>query len=295
MEHGHHHKDHGREAAHVEINQALRQKLDSAKLTNESKVNNVLRLLTLLGHHQTQTGKFPEEDEWEYGEHKEAEWAHEWPCGPHQSPINIDPHAIINASDILKNRWYFPLNINYSPHTAKGEFNPRTFIVRGNFGSLLVNSLFEENPRIFDIAQFHFHASSEHLLYGQRYDLELHVVHKERSNPSNLLVFGFFFRNDGRANPFLENVIRSEAEPTSIDMNLMIPKMKCLYFYEGSLTTPPLFEPVLWFLNPHLNSINSEQLEFFTRHWSGNHSFAGGKGNYREAQPLNDRSIIHFE
>jgi len=111
-----------------------------------------------------------------------------------------------------------------------------------------------------------------------------------------MTVLGFFFQNNGVKNPFIQSVIDSIDDPTEIDLNLLSEQAKLgLYLYEGSLTTPPLFQGILWFLASTVQEIDTEQLDFFRSHWEKNSDFAGGKGNCREIQALNSRSIIYFD
>ncbi|CAG9323570.1 unnamed protein product [Blepharisma stoltei] len=251
------------------------------------------KLLKGLDSHKTQKGDFPEEDEWNYGiKDEESEWKELFHPGKHQSPINIDSGSIINASNILKENFY-PLEFHYSPHIKKGKFNSKTLHIKGDFGGLSLKSPNNKEPRKFNVAQFHFHSPAEHLINGNRHDLELHIVHKEKEH-SNLLVIGILFKNDGKRNAFIDTVMESTEHKTEIDLYQIIEKDMGLYYYEGSLTTPPLFETVLWFVSSRVNSLSADQLDFFARRWLKNPEFVGGKGNYREAQPLNDRSIVYF-
>mmetsp|Transcript_19813 Transcript_19813/g.19818 ORF Transcript_19813/g.19818 Transcript_19813/m.19818 type:complete len:219 (+) Transcript_19813:224-880(+) len=213
--------------------------------------------------------------------------------GNYQSPINIEPHVTFKSSEILKESFH-PIRTDYKPLVVKGKFTTKTFLVQGEFGSMTVNSL-TEDKRIFDVLQFHFHSPAEHLINSERHDLELHIVHQERGKPHNMSVIGFLFKVNGIRNPVLDQIIQSHECPSLIDLQLLIPKDRMeLYLYEGSLTTPPLLQGVLWFLMSNLYSISIEQLDFFRQNWSHNPNFANGKGNNREIKPLYDRRVIHF-
>lgn len=45
----------------------------------------------------------------------------------------------------------------------------------------------------YDLLEFHFHAPAEHSFNGHLYDLELHLVHKSRADPTQLGVVAVFF------------------------------------------------------------------------------------------------------
>ncbi|CAG9310102.1 unnamed protein product [Blepharisma stoltei] len=236
----------------------------------------------------------PEENCWHYGK-AEQDWEDLCNPGNYQSPINVDPGHTYKGNEVLEVSFY-PLQTRYVPQTKTGRFTTKTFIVQGNFGTLTINPLLDPVPRQFDSLQFHFHAPAEHLINGDRHDLEMHIVHSERGRPNNMAVVGFFFKNDGVTNPFIEQVMHSLDKPTLMDLDMLIPKEKMgVYLYEGSLTTPPLTQGILWFLVSNLHSISKKQLEFFRSQWERNPEFAEGRGNNREVQPLNRRKILYFD
>ena len=41
-----------------------------------------------------------------------------------------------------------------------------------------------------------------------------------------------------------------------------------------------------------MQTISESQLGYFNSLWQGNAAFAGGKGNYRETMPWNDRAVL---
>ncbi len=116
--------------------------------------------------------------------------------------------------------------------------------------------------REFDLAQFHFHTPSEHLIDGIRYPMEMHVVHTRReaegySGPPHYLVVAAMFR-EGERNAFLDEFL-SDIPKTAHKMNLPRAKVVDLrdllpqglsgyYSYRGSLTTAPFTETVNWIL-----------------------------------------------
>ena len=67
------------------------------------------------------------------------------------------------------------------------------------------------------------------------------------------------------------------------------------YFYNGSLTAPIMnndcIEGVRWTVLKEPLSITEKQLEFFNDRWAGNETFAGGYGNARKVQKLNNRKV----
>ena len=144
----------------------------------------------------------------------------------------------------------------------------------------------------YNVLQFHFHwgsensQGSEHTVNGQKYPLELHIVHTKdgEADPLNtakgLAVTGFFFEINNQDNPnltpltdALEDVVNSDAEVAFEDSGFRIDEliadvidsadMSDYSHYEGSLTTPTCNEVVEWinFLRPI--SVSNTQLEQF--------------------------------
>jgi hypothetical protein len=64
-----------------------------------------------------------------------------------------------------------------------------------------------------------------------------------------------------------------------------------LYTYKGSLTTPPCSEIVTWLVVNQPQAISREQVAAINSLYRNNTRFAGGKGNNRAVQPLNERLI----
>jgi carbonic anhydrase len=160
----------------------------------------------------------------------------------------------------------------------------------------------------FDPLQFHVHAPSEHTFNGKTYDLELHIVH---INNGSLSVLGIFFdrvAGGNTANWWINefigdaNKLNTTAGQTTgwtapnLDMTKLVRSLdtRKVYHYEGSLTTPTCDEIVEWLVVHDVQSISDQQLQFFTKEWAGNSTFARGKGNNRGVQPLNGRTIYYY-
>ena len=63
--------------------------------------------------------------------------------------------------------------------------------------------------------------------------------------------------------------------------------------YPGSLTTPPCTEGIKWTVIKDVQPISEAQLQKFTSLWADNPDWANGKGNNREVQPLNSRTLYY--
>ena len=145
--------------------------------------------------------------------------------------------------------------------------------------------------RHFKLAQFHFHAQSEHTLDGKHFPLEGHFVFKAQDG--RLAVVGVMYEQ-GKANPVAQEVLdglkpaKGKAKPAQheIDIEGLIPKAHGHYHYLGSLTTPPLTENVEWYVMPAPVTMSKKQIDGFLSHY---------RRNNRNIQPLNGRPLIRYE
>eukprot|EP00347_Sterkiella_histriomuscorum_P011959 403370441 len=252
-----------------------------------------------------------------------ADWTGQCENGTLQSPIDIpellfkepykgvsDPE--LHGNDIFSKIEWVPKMDFYADY---GTFTNKTIQIADwstikvdyDQGSLV---FLDENNilRIFQLKQFHFHAPSEHTFNNRsdHYDLELHLVHQrfDADFTNELAVVGIFFdtkRGGNSTNPFLEslnlanmNFTRGQGKTNAVDLNelvLKLNKTKGLFHYNGSLTTPPCTQSVHWIVVNDPQPITYEQLKLFKQNWQYNTTFAGGFGNNRVVQPLNQRTI----
>ena len=105
------------------------------------------------------------------------------------------------------------------------------------------------------LAQFHFHAPSEHTVDGTSYPLEMHLVHLNADGKPAVVV-GVFIK-EGVENAALARAFRSlpakEGETIvplgeRIDASALLPADKSFFTYAGSLTTPPCTEGITWYV-----------------------------------------------
>lgn len=101
----------------------------------------------------------------------------------------------------------------------------------------------------YALLQFHFHSPSEHAIDGERAPMEAHFVH--RGEDGGLAVIGVMMTGGG-SNELFERIMASApAEPGEAplgpaDAADLLPRDDDYYRYQGSLTTPPCSEIVLW-------------------------------------------------
>ncbi|NXU91669.1 CAH14 anhydrase, partial [Xiphorhynchus elegans] len=143
-------------------------------------------------------------------------------------------------------------------------------------------------PGVFAAAQLHFHwgrpghaEGAEHLLDGHRAPAEMHVVHfdagrfadasEAQQHPGGLAVLGVLLEVGTDPHPAYDNILRhlgsiryagqSTSIPSFSVRDLLPPSLDRYYRYNGSLTTPPCFQSVLWTLFPQPVRVSRAQLE----------------------------------
>jgi carbonic anhydrase len=129
------------------------------------------------------------------------------------------------------------------------------------------------------------------LLAGKRFDLELHFVH--RAADGQLAVLGVFIR-PGVHNTALAPIWNSmphEAGPaqevgTVIQPSQLLPAARAYYRYQGSLTTPPCSEGVLWTVFGAPIEASPDQIKQFAQLFANNARPAQGKNRRYLLQSL---------
>ncbi|XP_030398391.1 carbonic anhydrase 14 isoform X3 [Gopherus evgoodei] len=249
---------------------------------------------------------------WTYrGPHGQEHWSNDYPdCGGQaQSPIDIRTKSVQHdpALPPIEPQGYrspgvgaFTLHNN--GHTVEMSLPPSMFL-RGL-------------PQTYAAVQLHFHwgndqdEGSEHQVNGESCPAELHIVHYNSESYANiteakqqadgLAVLGIFIEVGDVANPAYDNIfnqlknIQYAGQNVSIppfDVHELLPRKLGHYFrYNGSLTTPPCSQNVLWTVFQQRVQISSSQLE-------GLYSTKAANSvplvdNYRAPQPLNQRVVF---
>ncbi|XP_066059060.1 carbonic anhydrase 6 isoform X3 [Chamaea fasciata] len=129
-------------------------------------------------------------------------------------------------------------------------------------------------PGVYTAVQMHLHwggldlesSGSEHTIDGMRYFAELHIVHynsdtyssfeEAKDKPQGLAVLAFLYTDGHFENTYYSEFISKLARIrfagqsttlSSLDVQAMLPEnLSHFYRYQGSLTTPPCSESVIW-------------------------------------------------
>ncbi|KAJ8312599.1 hypothetical protein KUTeg_009972 [Tegillarca granosa] len=242
-------------------------------------------------------------NEWDYeGEHGPDRWYLDFPkcAGTHQSPISIKTNQVKYDPRLQKiklhdfdNIFNANMSLKNNGHTVQVDLNDQNMTVTG--GGL---------PGKYKAQQFHFHwgsedrRGSEHDFNGIHYPMEMHIVHYLESygniteamdKEHGLMVLAFMFE-------FV--LIDDHVNIPSVPLSSLIPDTSHLdhfYRYDGSLTTPPCFESVIWTVFKKTIRVTESQINAF-RHKVK--KTANGEperdltDDFRPPQPINDRVVF---
>ena len=195
-------------------------------------------------------------------------------AGKHQSPIDIRGTEAADLPHIEFKYHTSPLRVIDNGHTVQVNYAPGSSLGVGG--------------RTYELSQFHFHRPSENHLEGKAFPMELHLVHRNSDDKLAVLVI---FLIVGPENPAIKSVwahIPDEkenevkVEGVTIDANQLLPRARGYYTFEGSLSTPPCSEGVVWFVMKEPVAISEAELKTFDHLYSN---------NTRPVQPVNDRAV----
>lgn len=226
-------------------------------------------------------GYAEEHKHWSYDE--VSKWGdianefHACKYGKYQSPINIESQNIIPAKS--KNNLHF----SYLNNTAQNVVN-NGHSIQVNFKS---GSSFTLQNTKFELVQVHFHTPSEYTIDNKHYPMVAHLVHK--SSDGQMLVVAVMFQ-EGKQNPTIQQIWDKMPQKSGETNNIEVVDIANLvksnahnYRLDGSLTTPPCTEGVIWIIPKEPMSASKDQIEQFTN--------IIGKNN-RPVQQANGRVII---
>ncbi|XP_006902285.1 PREDICTED: carbonic anhydrase 14 [Elephantulus edwardii] len=254
---------------------------------------------------------------WTYkGPHGQDHWPASYPdCGgSDQSPINIQMDSVTFDPELpaLEPHGYDqpgtePLDLHNNGHTVQLSLPPTLYL--------------DGLPRRYVAAQLHLHwgqkgspGGSEHQINSEATAAELHIVHYDADSydslseaaqkPQGLAVLGILIEVGETKNLAYEHIlshlheIRHKDQKTSVPpfnvRELLPPELGQFFRYNGSLTTPPCYQSVLWTVFNRRAQISMGQLEnlqetLFSTEEEPSELLVL---NYRDPQPLNHRAVF---
>jgi len=219
---------------------------------------------------------------WGYsGEAGPAHWATLNPAfaicggGVNQSPINLTGFVEAELA---------PMEFHYSGLATEILNNGHTIQVNYTTGSTV-----RIDGRRFMLKQFHFHSPSENQINGKYFPMEAHFVHADAAG--NLAVIALMFKV-GEENKEITKLWQQmpASEGTKIGLasrvraEKLMPEDTDYYRFNGSLTTPPCTEGVVWAVLKQSVTLSEKQLNQFIT--------VMGHPNNRPVQPVNARPVL---
>ncbi|KAL6642279.1 hypothetical protein ACP70R_020460 [Stipagrostis hirtigluma subsp. patula] len=209
--------------------------------------------------------------------------------GKKQSPINIDTKLAVSAPNLDSlTRTYAAANA-----TLINNGHDIMLVFQGKVGAITVSG------KVYNFVKVHWHSPSEHTINGQRYPLEMHLVHQSDDGGiaviSILYQYGapdsFYFQFKNALAEMANEKCNFKEEDSQIGVGLIhlrsLQKRTGSYFrYSGSLTTPPCTENVVWNILGKVRQIAKEQVDLIVKPLP--------EKDARPVQPLNGRQVQFY-
>ena len=220
--------------------------------------------------------------------------------GIRQSPINLVMDRALNPANIAPVSFHYHdsiIALKNTGHTIQADCDPANgIIIDGHH---------------YTLRQFHFHARSEHLVDGRDYPMEVHLVHviSDQQNeelpptlaatkpaPNSLAVIGVMIK-EGRPHELIKDLwtelpkagdapLRYKIKGLNASALLPPAGKRSFFRYNGSLTTPPYTENVLWTVMTEPIEFSQEQIDAFKKLYPSNN---------RPKQETNQRFVLHYQ
>lgn len=196
--------------------------------------------------------------------------------GVYQSPIDIKMENVFQANTAS------PIKFSYKGDVQNVVNNGHTIQVDFKAGSSITLDKTQ-----YDLVQLHFHTPAEHKVAGKSFQMEAHLVHKAKNG--QLLVIAILF-NAGLEHPAIAEIQKvmpqkegEKANLAKLDMSTLTKGLDSYIRLNGSLTTPPCTEGVIWIVNTMPLEASKAQVAAFTKVFGQNN---------RPPQSPNNRVII---
>jgi carbonic anhydrase len=219
--------------------------------------------------------------------------------GTSQSPVNIETKALARYSGS-------PLLLRYESSELAVENTGH--VVEVPIPADVMDTL-QIGGASYRLAQYHFHAPSEHAVDGRQADVEAHFVHMNAQGAA--AVIGVFFNIGTHPNEVLDRILLAapliageeahagEASPAELFENIRGVKamrrapvrVESFYTYDGSLTTPGCTEDVRWSVLANGGHVSMDAVDHLHTVIKGFPDYDGYPNNNRPLQPLNGRVI----
>jgi carbonic anhydrase len=208
---------------------------------------------------------------------------------PFQSPISLRGRTV-NLDKVL--------SIHYDS-VAPSDIMNNGKQIQVEYKEPSANDSIKLGGTTFDLTQFHYHDPAENLVGKHQYTMEEHFVNESDSKAE--AVVAVFLKIGARNHalaPILNAAYKYLRTPNTttgikkpIDFSGLLPKNHQGWYYVGSLTTPPLSQPVYWLVYKTPITLGIHQLAKYQAVAS-----AGGfLPNNRPIQPVFGRQLNEID
>ena len=241
---------------------------------------------------------------WSYeGEHGPAHWGQFVPLaqnGIRQSPIDLVLDHTLNPANLNPVDFHYQdsiMTVKNTGKTIQADCDPANgIIIDGHH---------------YTLKHFQFHARSEHWIDGRDYPMEVHLVHviSDQQNedlpptltatkpaPNSLAVIGVMIK-EGHPNELIKDLWSEVPKYGDAPLRYKIPGQNASAFlppvgkrsffrYNGSQTTPPCTENVLWTVMTEPIEFSKDQIDTFKKLYPSNN---------RPVQKTHQRFVLHYQ
>lgn len=195
--------------------------------------------------------------------------------GKNQSPIDIDKTIAVSPKKLKTFQRFPAMSIENNGHTVQADFKA------GNI--MVVDTV------MYEMKHVSFHTPSENTIKGKSFPLEAHFLHTDPKGNTAILAVMF---EEGAENKALtklwEQMPKTKVQPKKLSSKVLAsdltPRDKTYYRYNGSLTTPPCTEGVIWIVMKTPMTASKSQITAFKK--------VMRHDNNRPLQPLNGRIVL---
>lgn len=191
--------------------------------------------------------------------------------GKQQSPIDIEPRPG-NASPIVFHYKATPASIVDNGHALQVDFGDGSWI--------------EVSDHTYQLTQIVLRTPSEHTIAGEHFPLEAQLIHKDSQGKLANIAVLFDAGQESRAlGALLARAPRKANAPAKVgafDPAALLPDTRSVFRYNGSLTTPPCTEGVIWNVMRRQLTDSRAHIDALTARY---------RINARETRPLGKRKV----
>lgn len=181
--------------------------------------------------------------------------------GHRQSPIDIRGARVGDLKPIRFAYRTATVDVVNNGHSIQQDIEPGSWIA--------------VDGKEFALKQFHFHSPSENTIEGRHAEMEMHLVHE--SADGELAVVALMIDTGAENAAFAPlwrhlptEVGQRRTSTATVDVSSMLPAARAYFRFDGSLTTPPCTEGVIWLVLESPIELSGRQIAQFRAIIDGN-------------------------